>query len=515
MSTSKRVQPMSDTLHNLRVLTQREYLDTVKTKFFWISTLLVPIIFVAVAILIGFLSSSSDLQKYVVIDESNRFAEQVRVANLRSEITTFVSNSRRIDPITAGIPADLLDAVRETNETDGRTSFIELVLAQLLDDPTPESGSLELREQARQLADWWKANESRLGSLELGLLREKFLELSLPDLSQRELNEKLNRGEIQGYFMIPENVLESNEGLRFIAIGTGTSTDQLESHYQSRLEFEVKKARVDSLAITQENYNWIQKPVRFNFQRTTETGGTQEVSESDRIEQYIPMAFVYVMWFVVFLGSASLINSTVEEKNSKVVEVLLSSMNAAQLMYGKVIGSGASILTMLGVWIGMILVTFLIIPIALDLPVSVWAVFDVVKPIYFAKFTLYALLGFAMFAPLMSAIGATASSLKAAQALITPFTMVMVVPLMLMFFITDDTDSMLAQTFTFIPIYTPFSLMMRAATPPHFMIELLAVAIAVVTAYALNLMSIRLFERAILREGPTPTYGQLLQLLRN
>ena len=506
---------VSESLRNLLVLVQREYLDTVKTKFFWISILLAPVLMVAGIFLIALLSTTTEIQRYAVIDESGWAADEVRERVHRINFRAFIPRVTEFNTSVEAIPAELQETWRSVSDSDDLQDFVRVV-GRLSSDPNAAVEGLRagLVQDARESASWWVDNQDLVKELYPNHTGNRYQEIEFAGLSRQDLNVKLRNEEIDGIFDIPSTVVDSNEGLSFVSRRAGQSEGDLRSFYQNQLEFLVRQHRVEQLEMEQSDYTWLQAPIRFNEEKATASGRVERVTTRDKMMPYIPLVFVYIMWFIVFVGSSTLINSTVEEKNSKVMEVLLSTMSAAQLMYGKIIGAAASILTMLVVWFALIFASITLIPAYTPLPISTGELLELIKPIYFLKFVIYALIGLFMVAPLMASIGASAANLKAAQSMITPLTVVMMVPLLVMMFVANDTDSILAQVLTYVPIYTPFTLMMRAAAPPHFLLELLAVTVAVATAYVLNLISVRIYSRAILREGPTPTYRQMLELAR-
>ncbi len=517
---------MSSSFHNLWVLTQREYLDTVKTKFFWISVLLAPILIVVAVVVVALLSTTSEIKSYKILDSSGWAEEAVRERIVRTDISQFVEMVRQSANPQSEIPEELRVAITELQEEEllqfnSVASFLVVNEIQQLQgrEFVSEQDQGNLNPKTQKLADdfvaWWTTDTDLSASILQNYPANDYKEDVSVDIATSDYQEMLEDGRLDGYFVIPENVADSNEGLRFVALRAGQSEGALQSFYERHLDAVVKKRRVEVLGLTSEDYQWLQTPVRFGAEKAVGSGEIRQVTTRDRITPYVPIVFVYVMWFIVFVGASTLINSTVEEKNSKVIEVLLSTLTAAELMYGKIIAAGASILTMLGVWVLIVVLALSLLIGITSLPISGDVFLEVVKPIYFVKFIAYTLLGFCLLAALMSGIGATASSLKAAQTMITPVSLVMVVPLIVMMFIANDTDSLLAQVLTFIPIYTPFTLMMRAAAPPHFLVELLAFGIAVATTYLINILSVKIYEKAILREGPTPTYRQMVALVRN
>ena len=83
-----------------------------------------------------------------------------------------------------------------------------------------------------------------------------------------------------------------------------------------------------------------------------ETGETEKVEdESEKAGKFAPVAFVYLLWIAIMTATQMLLTNTVEEKSNRLIEVLLSSVSPIQLMAGKVIGIGATGLTMVVAWV--------------------------------------------------------------------------------------------------------------------------------------------------------------------
>jgi ABC-2 type transport system permease protein len=129
-------------------------------------------------------------------------------------------------------------------------------------------------------------------------------------------------------------------------------------------------------------------------------------------------------------------------------------------------------------------------------------------------FVIYFLFGYVMYAGLILALGSVCNTLKEAQNYMGVMTMIMVVPLLTMMFIPKDPNGTLATVLSWIPLYTPFIMMNRAAAdPPLFdLIGTMALLIAT-TALALWL-AVRIFRIGILRTGQPPKLVELLRWLK-
>ena len=509
---------MGSSWRRLAVLVRREYTDTVKTKAFWFSVLAAPAIFIVAIIFVGFLSTSSEPKKYAVVDDSAWVADAIRMSVYEDDIQSILRDLENQRASIPDMPADLRERMIEIigGLEDGDDSFASSIAEHLV-DPSRTSSTMTpgTDRTARQFAQWWVENQVSITEQNEGLLTSLYREVPLTTTDRDNPGQLVENQSLDAYFYIPSTVVASNEGLNFVTNIARTGNSDLRRFYERHLNPVIKQKRIEEVGISEEEYQWLRTSIQFNEQQTTEQGESRALTTRDRISPYVPMVFVYVMWFIVFIGASTLISSTVEEKNSKVAEVLLCTLSTTQLMYGKVLAGGASILTMVATWVLLVLGGLVLVPFAVEVPIGLSEVGELVKLSYVVKFVVYTIIGYFMLAPLMSALGAAVSSVKAAQTMVAPISMVMVVPIMVMFVVTNETESVLAQTITFIPFYTPFALMMRAASPPAFYIELFAISLSIVTLVLINIMSARIFEKSILQEGPTPTYRQLAHMIKS
>jgi len=126
-------------------------------------------------------------------------------------------------------------------------------------------------------------------------------------------------------------------------------------------------------------------------------------------------------------------------------------------------------------------------------------------------FSIYFLLGYLMYAAFILSIGSVCNTIKEAQSYMSLLTVIMIVPLLTMTFIPKDPNGPLARLLSWIPIYTPFAMMNRAAADPPLvdMIGTLALLLAV-TIFAL-FMSGKIFRIGILRTGQPPKVIEMIR----
>ncbi len=193
-----------------------------------------------------------------------------------------------------------------------------------------------------------------------------------------------------------------------------------------------------------------------------------EVSFRDRLPGIVGLASGFLLWSLVITGASILLNSVMEEKSNKILEVLLSSASSTELMTGKVLGVAMLTATVLLAWGGIGAVGLLTAfpQTALDIG-SV--LLDGGLIFYFLA---YAVGGYLMYAVLFAAIGAFCETPRDAQTLMGPIMMVLVVPIIVMQMALQTPDAPVVRILSWVPFFTPFLMSARAPSEPP-MIEII------------------------------------------
>ena len=276
----------------------------------------------------------------------------------------------------------------------------------------------------------------------------------------------------------------------------------------------VRDRRIREENIAPSTADWIQTPITFDTTRLTDSGTETAAQLGDTLTQWAPVAFVYLLWISIFSVTQMLLTNTVEEKSNKLVEVLLSSLRPVDLMAGKILGIAATGITIVGSWLVIFLAVVLWLPGLLGAPVSLDMTALVDQPIYLVSFFVYFLLGYLFYAALLCGIGSMANNLKEAQTLMMPVQLLLVVPLIVMVPIGRDPHGLLAQVLSWLPPFTPFVMMNRAAFPPSEFTYVGTTLLMLVSIYFALALAARVFETGVLMTGQPPKLRQLFQLLR-
>ncbi len=196
------------------------------------------------------------------------------------------------------------------------------------------------------------------------------------------------------------------------------------------------------------------------------TGG--EVSFRDRLPMIIGLVSGFILWSLVITGASILLNSVMEEKANKILEVLLSSASATEILTGKVLGVAMLTGTVMLVWGGI--GAFGLLAANPETAAMVGEV--LLEGGMLGYFIAYAVGGYLMYAVLFAAIGAFCETPRDAQTLMGPIMMVLTVPIFVMVMAAQTPDSPVVQILSWIPFFTPFLMSARAPSEPP-MIEVI------------------------------------------
>jgi ABC-2 type transport system permease protein len=204
------------------------------------------------------------------------------------------------------------------------------------------------------------------------------------------------------------------------------------------------------------------------------------VSVSDRMPALLGFVAGMLLWSATLSGASILMNSVMEEKSNRVLEVLLTSATTTEILGGKVLGVALITATVLGVWSGLG-ATFL----NLAAPGVGAELFSLLlKDGLLAVLLVFLVGGYLMYAVLFAAIGAFCETPRDAQTLLGPVMMVMLVPVLVMQIAIRTPDAPVVKTLSWIPLFTPFLMSARAPSHPP-MIELVGGALGMALTAAL------------------------------
>jgi ABC-2 type transport system permease protein len=253
--------------------------------------------------------------------------------------------------------------------------------------------------------------------------------------------------------------------------------------------------------------------VEFDRKDPKKAEGEEKVGTAEQIRQYAPMGFVYMLFVAIMTVAQMLLSSTIEEKSNRIVEVLLSSVTPWELMLGKLLGVAFVGLTLLVAWMISIFGVLKYFSGAGDEAANI-LIHLLIGPGLLVPFVAYFVLGYLLYSSMLLAVGSTCNTLKDAQNFMGPAMVVLMVPLWAMFFIVRDPNGTLAHVLSWVPIFTPFTMMNRMAGDPPLWEIVGTFALLAVTVVFAVWVSGRIFQNGILRTGQPPKLLEFLKLAR-
>ena len=454
-------------MRNIFHIAKREFLATVATRAFVIGLLIVPAMFALLAMLIPRLFNMRNIKiqgEILVVDPTGQVMPELQKAfdPVRME-------ARRKEEAQKA----LLQASQQVRRFGGREA------AGSLEDmigsvphfrilPRPPETDVE-REK-----DWLYTQPKEMPHLALAVIHPNAVmpaggglaygsyDLFVPP----KLDDRVD-GEIQ-------------RGFREAIVNARLKARSLD---QATVDALVNVPPVRSVTVTRENQRMTVKGMNFLF----------------------PVAFGLLLFIGVMGGGGQLLTTMVEEKSSRVVEVLLSAVSPLELMAGKLLGQMAASL------LGMCL--YLAMGISL---LSVFALLGLLNVSLVFYLILFFVITYLVMGSLMMAVGAAVNDMKEAQGLLAPLTILFIIPWILWMPISADPGSTLSVTMSFLPPVNTFAMLLRMASsvPPPLWQVWLSTAIGVGSVFCALWVAAKVFRIGLLMYGKPPNFATLIRWIR-
>jgi ABC-2 type transport system permease protein len=499
-------------MYRALLVAQREFLENIRTKGFWLSILMMPIMLLLIGIVPLLVSSTREVQTFTVVDESGWLQQAVAYELEMSDVRAYLRAEPSDDIRTPldKIKSDLKDANDEVLNDVARAI---LDVNHQLDAQAPLYVVDFFHLHRTEISSWWQQldAESR-GELSNRISSNHFRYEAVADRSIQDLNQAVRNNELFAYIVLGADPVSSDAGFRFVS--NNLTDRELLNWYGRHVTKVVRAERLKSENIDAEIAEWINQPTEFAAKQIDDTGQEEEVDSTDVVRQWAPVVFVYLLWISVLINTQMLLTNTIEEKSNKLIEVLLSSISPIVLMAGKILGIALTGLTIIGSWLLMAIGFFIFLPrlIGLDIPLDITAV--AIDPWFLGSFFVYFLLGYLLYAAILVGLGSVCNNLKEAQNLMLPVQLVQMLPILLMVPIGRDPNGTLAQILSYIPPLTPFVMMNRAAGPPTTMEYVITTLLLLISVVIALWFAAKIFRIGILLTGKPPGLRQIFTWLR-
>jgi ABC-2 type transport system permease protein len=225
----------------------------------------------------------------------------------------------------------------------------------------------------------------------------------------------------------------------------------------------------------------------------------------------LALILLMILYTSILMWGQAVLTSVIEEKTSRVVEVMAAGVPSTTLLAGKLLGVGAAGLTQFLVWS----LSLFGISLAATGPIGSFTMPEV-TPLMLVSFIAFFLLGFLFYSALYAAIGASVNTVQEAQGLVFPVMLPIILAMVSFPAVLESPDGPIAFTVSMIPGMSPLIMFLRIVvlTPPMWQI-LLSLALLVLGILAVVWVAARVYRVGILMYGKRPTFPEILRWVRH
>ncbi len=452
-------------MNKFLAVVKREYVQRVRSRMFLVATLLGPLMLVLFTVVPAMLSriKTGGPVRLAVVDNSGRLSERVRQS--------------------------ILAARDDSDEDEGQSA----------EERAMESANQNTAERLRKTG----------AAIEQSYTVETIESNGKPlDDIKRELNERVKHGELDAYLILPPEILENGEA-EFYARNVGDVFTKRQ--IADRLTNAVREQRMVERDIQPGAMREINKSLTMKSSKIGESGTVEEDSG-----QGFVMIFIlgFTIYFSILMYGQVILGAVVEEKETRIAEVLFSSMRAFPLMLGKLIGVSLVALTQFAIW-GLAFAVFALYGVAMLAASGVPINLPHVQPLVFIYFPLFFLLGYFLYSTIYALVGSMVTTSQEGGQLALPIILILVFAFYLAFPVIRSPNSPFAFWVSMVPFFAPITMLVRIVTqtPPFWQIAL-SLALGYATVVLLIWIAARIYRVGMLMYGKKASIPEAWRWLR-
>ena len=320
--------------------------------------------------------------------------------------------------------------------------------------------------------------------------------------------------QLHGFLIITDDLLETGKAeYRASNISSLQAIEEL----QRALNRLVVKVRLESKGVNPAVVDWAQIRIELDQKKIARGRTTAESAGQSFIMAYI---MAILLFMAILLYGVNVMSSVLEEKTTRIVEVLVSSLRPFELMLGKVVGAGAVSFFQFLIWgVSARLLMTLRGPIARRLGADVETAGGLQLPpipaATIAVFLTFFLGGFLLYSAMFAAVGAMSSNEQEARQAQQPVTYLLMISYLSIIGLTNDPSSGFARSLSLVPFTSPIATPVRWTAGSMAMSELLtSVGILVVAIVGVTWIAARIYRVGILMTGKRPSLKELVRWVR-
>lgn len=370
--------------------------------------------------------------------------------------------------------------------------------------------------------------------------------IEFTDLNLEEAKDSTLSLDYEGILHIPESA-DLNEAATGAFLFTKDNPpsevlNRLEGIFTNRL----RKTRLGNLGVSDEEFANIEKT--FELQTAT-FDGERNLKGINELKAFIGGGFGYLIMMFIIIYGGFVMRSVIEEKTSRIIEIIISSVKPFQLMLGKIIGNSLAGVTQFAIWIFSASILLFIALLLFDIDMSALGtnpaiqaetisstspmplndneiqeyaneLFKIPWFLLLFSFVVYFILGYLIYSSIYAAIGAAVDNETDTQQFIFPIILPLMLAIYVGFFsVFSNPHGPIAVGFSLFPLTSPIVMLMRlpsgigAAGVPVWQ-YLLSILLLIMTFLAIVWLAAKIYRVGILMYGKKPTYKELYKWLR-
>jgi ABC-2 type transport system permease protein len=317
-----------------------------------------------------------------------------------------------------------------------------------------------------------------------------------------EMKDRVRQGKLDAFVILAKDSINS-DGKSYCYIKTRNVTDlDLFATVERLINDAVVNLRFRQYNLSQELYAKVRRWVPLE---QVDVSAKAEEKREPLAMLMVPFFFLFLMFLGIIGINQQIMTSVIEEKNSRVMEVILSAVSPFQLMTGKIVGLAAAGLVLVFCW-----------GIAAYGAAAYRGITGIVSIGNLAYFIVYYILGFLLIASVFAAIGSTCNTIKEAQSLMMPVMLIFILPMVTWFYIAQHPEAPMSVVMSYIPPITPMVMILRISAYPELSRIEIAASLILLAASVPAVMwaAAKVFRTGILMYGKPPSVRELLRWLR-
>jgi ABC-2 type transport system permease protein len=333
-----------------------------------------------------------------------------------------------------------------------------------------------------------------------------------PTTTDDELRARIARSEINGFVRIPKDALDGGE---IDYSGDNASSQAVGLQVFAEVNSVVQSARGEHLGLTSTQMDALLKPPVFRALHTT--GETEGASGAATF--IIGYILAFTLYFVITIYCVTVMRSVVQEKTSRVMELMCAAAKPRTLLGGKILGVGAAGLIQITAWIVMGGITLAYRDEILGLFGVHGTGASALPPLHadaIAVFVIYFIVGFFFYSALFAAAGSMVSSEQDTQQVQMPITIILMIGIVCINVVSNDPRSGAAIAMTNVPVWSPMLMPMRYVLGGATLGEVaISLAILVISTFVVIQIAARIYRVGVLMYGKRPSLSEVVRWVRH